>query len=1491
MSESTASYLADMYMSGVISKDQLLAACEVARSSGTNEQRASIRLASGDVGVSYIIDSGSDAHLTSSKSVFVPKSIKKCSVRVFGISGNCISRSFHVSESGSVLMKLSDSENFLLHDVLHVPDAVLSASDPNAVLVSVRKLASESGIDTRFSVNDVIFYLNDDVVGTHTSISDTIYTLTQKENVHTAALAACDNEDIVNNDNENDNDLRKEKLSEVNEEKVKTRKENKKKNGKLKKEKKRRGGSRVGSTLTRKAREKFSRRLHNRIHFGKTQSVRSFLKSVYGDNLIFLDDDVCDACMWSKAKFLPHPTHSHRKAKRVGERLHYDVFTSSYRSDDGCKYLLVIVDEYSGYIWAYGMRRKSETKRLVQLTVRAIEKHVTKKVEHIDAFSEQEVIGVSSLRSDNAGENVLNEMRKWCSNRGTRIETTIPHTSYQDGKAERLGGVVWQGGASFRYGGNLPKTEWLRCCLAYVHVRNRLPTNACKHSTYDTPYEAYNDVNVEAAELIKHFRTIGSICHVVKPHSQRTGKPKRSFRAVLLGYSDGVTGQKGYIVRDLSTGKLSNAAHNQVHAYEFTLAYPQSPDYDAWLNKQTKAIAERDRRMIIDETRNKEMNGLRMLENDASASDDDVDEAEDATNDEASDSENIDDEVIVINEPNNDASDEEVMRRLELGLPISAAPTLPATRSRSAVNADCDSGEGDECDHEVDFPAPAETSSAASTAPLSPPPLSPGPYHRTASVEDSTSDSEDIEVVESDSEEAIERDSDSVESGTSEEMERGEYEVIAITGSRKRGRGLQYQTEWKNGELSWEPQSSFRLESSSSSSSYLPIFTLFKENAKKGIVGARASDCDSEVSDSEDEDDDASHELQISEEESGGSSEAVESGAAVADDPNIGTHATAAAEASVEVGENVSNSNSSSADDSPTVKLEHVALAIRTVRALIALEKAGVKVPQNRREARSGKYWKHFSDAEEGELSSFDELEVWELVEKPHGANVIGTRWVYDVKVNADGTISRFKARLVAQGFSQKEGIDFTDTFAPTMHIKTARVLLTLAARHGIEARLYDVSTAFLHASLKEDVYVKQPPGHEVAGKENHVYKLKKAMYGLKNAPKAYSDHFMSVLRALGFQQSTRDSCLWSLKQGKYFVHYLFHVDDILCVSNHDVLRDICFSKLKSKLRIRDEGPVSKFLGIEISRLSDGSYTMCQEKYIERVAKRFCINDMSRPVDTPGQYGLKLSVRDLPCNDEEESEASKLPYQELVGALLYATKTRPDVAYAVSDVSRFMSRWGMSHYKAALRILRYLYATKDRALIISADAPMELRVYADANYGDERESEKDDVKWKSQGGFLVYLSDTLVSWRSRRHKCRSHSSMESEYMEASEAGKEILFFRMLLEELDYKQTTPSVLYEDNKACISFSKNNTSHDRTKHIDIRAYCLRDYIRDGVIKMLHVDTREQLADMLTKHQLKHLFQDHVNSMFSAFTTPTTARVVKRARSCNCLSCFVNH
>jgi len=569
-------------------------------------------------------------------------------------------------------------------------------------------------------------------------------------------------------------------------------------------------------------------------------------------------------------------------------------------------------------------------------------------------------------------------------------------------------------------------------------------------------------------------------------------------------------------------------------------------------------------------------------------------------------------------------------------------------------------------------------------------------------------------------------------------------------------------------------------------------------------------------------------------------------------------------------------------------------LLARKITVLKAIINGGIKVPETRRAALKSAFWPDLFKAELTELDAFGEFDVWELVPRPPGANVVGTRWVYDIKQDAEGNILRYKARLVAQGFSQKEGVDFTDTFAPTMHLKTMRLLLSLAAAKKMDVRQYDVSTAFLHASLKEEVFVAQPPGHVIAGKEGWVYRLKKAMYGLRNAPKAWGDFFQAQLSEQGFVQSQQDECLWTLTAGESVIHILYHVDDSLVVSNDEVLRDVVMTALGKRLKLRDEGPPKLFLGVTITRNEDGSFNLDNRHYIEKIARRFNIDEDAKPVLTPAIYNHIFTDDDLPKTAEEKKEAAQLPFQALVGSLIYAVIIRFDVAEALSDVARFMNVWGVKHFKAAVRILRYLYSTRDRCLSLAPKAKenLVLSAYSDATWMDSRETPGVDDKYKNQYGYCTFVDNCLISWKSKRQKSRAGSSMESEFYAADECAREVVWLRRLLAELGMPQEGPTVIYEDNKACISYSKNNTNHDRTKHIDNRAYQLRDFVKSGNIKLVHVCTTDQLADMFTKHQLQHTFIRHRDRIFDGDVVPPSLppHQHQRALHCNCLCCFVS-
>jgi hypothetical protein len=325
----------------------------------------------------------------------------------------------------------------------------------------------------------------------------------------------------------------------------------------------------------------------------------------------------------------------------------------------------------------------------------------------------------------------------------------------------------------------------------------------------------------------------------------------------------------------------------------------------------------------------------------------------------------------------------------------------------------------------------------------------------------------------------------------------------------------------------------------------------------------------------------------------------------------------------------------------------------------------------------------------------------------------------------------------------------------------------------------------------------------------------------------------------------------------------------------------------KYKLKIGDFGPVKKFLAMRIGRRGDGSYCLDQEHYIDSMAEKFDVvlnlPKGTKVPKTPCEYGVKLTRDQLPETESDRRAALKLPYQALVGSLIYAVMTRPDIAYAVSNVARFMSEWGVAHYNAAVRILRYLYFTKSYKLPIAPKTDnLVVSCFVDANYGDDRDGgsedykENDDGKWKPQGGYVIMINGSPVSWKSHRMKCRVLSSMESEYVEASEAAKEVIWFRELMAELGHKQNEPTVVYEDNKSCISFALNATSHERTKHIDTRKYWLRDLVRDEKIELKHVVSNNQIADIFTKGQLNWLFENQRDKLFGLVPIETDGAYV---------------
>nr|CAD1834520.1 unnamed protein product [Ananas comosus var. bracteatus] len=394
----------------------------------------------------------------------------------------------------------------------------------------------------------------------------------------------------------------------------------------------------------------------------------------------------------------------------------------------------------------------------------------------------------------------------------------------------------------------------------------------------------------------------------------------------------------------------------------------------------------------------------------------------------------------------------------------------------------------------------------------------------------------------------------------------------------------------------------------------------------------------------------------------------------------------------------------------------------------------------------------HWKEAIEEEIVALHKNEAWNLVELPKSRKAIGCKWMYKIKRGTDGTIQRNRARLVAKGFAQKEGMDFFE-------------------------------------------------------KKRFICKLKKSLYGLKQASRQWYRKFDTFMLSRGFQRSKYDHCVYLkfFKDGTFVVLVLY-VDDMLIV---------CKDKLK------------------INELKD------------ELSKAFEIKDLGpapKAVKTPFASHFKLSSEQSPKTEEEKKLMNRVPYSSVVGSLMFAMVcTRPDIAYVVGVLSRFMANPGKVHWEAAKWVLRYLRGTSDYAIMYAKNS-RPMQGYVDANFAGDLD------KRRSTTGFVYEHGNGPISWMSKLQVTVALSTTEAEYMALTEATKEAVWLQGLMKELGMN-FKPMCLLCDSMSAICLAKNPVYHKRTKHIDVQYHYIRDVIEDGKVRVLKVGTHENVADMLTK------------------------------------------
>jgi hypothetical protein len=410
----------------------------------------------------------------------------------------------------------------------------------------------------------------------------------------------------------------------------------------------------------------------------------------------------------------------------------------------------------------------------------------------------------------------------------------------------------------------------------------------------------------------------------------------------------------------------------------------------------------------------------------------------------------------------------------------------------------------------------------------------------------------------------------------------------------------------------------------------------------------------------------------------------------------------------------------------------------------------------------------------------FDALQLngtWSLTPRPPNKNVIRNKWVYKLKQKSDGSIDRYKARLVAKGFEQKDGIDYTETFSPMVKPTTICVVLTLAGHFGWPIRQLDVSNAFLHGSLAEEVFMEQPQGFIDANHPDYVCCLHKTIYGLKQAPRAWFTRLCESLQALGFVESQVDYSLFIFHSQNIHLFVLIYVDDIIITGTHG---DVIFIlSMKDEFAMKGLSPFHYFLGVQEFRDHNGLY-LTQTKYIFDILHRRKMLGV-KSYSAPTVSGSKMSQFDGdPLSDGTE-------YKQIVGALQYCTLTRPDIAFSVNQLCQFMHSPTSAHWIAAKRVLRYLKGTIDHGLFLPTGS-LQLSAYCDSDWP----SGLDDCR--STGGYGIYIGSSLVSWAAKKQTTVSRSSTEAEYCSIANATVELYWIRMLFKDLHVPILSPPILY-------------------------------------------------------------------------------------------------
>jgi hypothetical protein len=535
--------------------------------------------------------------------------------------------------------------------------------------------------------------------------------------------------------------------------------------------------------------------------------------------------------------------------------------------------------------------------------------------------------------------------------------------------------------------------------------------------------------------------------------------------------------------------------------------------------------------------------------------------------------------------------------------------------------------------------------------------------------------------------------------------------------------------------------------------------------------------------------------------------------------------------------------------------------------AMVANLHDGSPEPKNYHEAKACKEWKDWWEAMCTEFKNMEEKKVWKIIKKtelPSGRKLIGNRWVYAQK--DDG---RFRARTVAKGFSQVPGKDFQENHAPVVNDATFHLVLVLKILFQLEAGQFDIETAFLYGDLDEEIWMQLPEGYSEYVKtthntnihtDTHCVKLLKALYGLVQAARQWWKKFKDTMRKLDYHPSPADPCLFINTKTVKKSFVIIYVDDGGIFSTKENI-DGLLKALSKDFKVKYLGKLEHFVGCHVVENEErDTIWIHQPKLIKHLKESF-----SGLIKNTRSYKSPAAPKTLIMRPKEGfpliSPADQLKYRSAVGMLLYLVKhSRPDISNSVRELSKVADGATEAHWKAMARLVKYVVDTEEIGLRIKPrkkDDMFVLEGISDSEYAGDPDTRI------SVYGYILYFCGAPIAWKSKSDKSVTLSSTEAEYFALSEAAKEVIFVRHLVKSMGIEIEFPIIIKVDNVGAIYLSNNHTTSQRTKHIDIRHHFVREFIEDGILKVVFVRTDDNDADIFTKNTTEDLFNKHSKKM----------------------------